>query len=1001
MSSMTASVGALDFRVLGQLRVLRDGLSVDLRRPRSRELLAFLLLRAGKNVATDELLDALWPDKDPDAARRSLWVHVSNLRKALEPDRVPGNGSGVLVTAGKDYSLRVEPTLIDAVRFESRILEARSLRGSDVMQARTLIDDALSLWTGPPYADLAYVEFVQVEIRRLEELRLSALEDRLRAALDMGDHRAVLDEVRHLIDEHPLRESLRGIEMLAWYRAGEQTKALRCYQEIRLRLSDELGILPSPALQRLEDRILLQDPELDLPRSEVPSTNLLHRVDRLVGRATDVNEVRQILKANRLVTLTGPGGVGKSSLAVEAARVMVDDQPDGVWFVDLAAASDASLISQSIASAMGVTWAVGDDVKALAASLTDRRLLLILDNCEHVNTACAAAVDAILKIAPHVSILATSRQPLYVAGEIVWRVEPLSVPEPTVDLDEARQYGAVELLCERVIAGHRGFRLNENNVEAVIEICARVDGIPLAIELAAPHVGVLGAREVADRLGEHYELFQSDLERLEPRHRSLIDSVDWSYRLLDDEAQLVFDRLSVFDGSFDLQAAEAVVSAAPIPTARVVPLLESLVEFSMVQPIDGDFGRRYRLLDVLREYGSRSLGDRGEATELGRRHAAFFRELSLEAGRAMKTPQRSSWVSRIALEYPNLRSAVHWSLENEEPLLALQFIEALGHFWRARAAYATEGLALSQRMLDFAGDAPPRLRARVLLTIATELSRRGHLDEATKRASEATELLENTHDVETLIDSLNFRGAAALVRDPDQAEEMLDRALELGNSTTYRHGMALTRLFLGYAAGGRGDWEHARPHLEEAGRILEAYGGCRPYSGALGQLGQCSFIEKDVDTALLLIQQSIGVGQRVGAREETIYGFNALAVIHAANGDNFRAALALERALDSAGGNALQSSTSLGLIAAIAVQVGLASPAAELLAAARTILRRRGMDDFSRFTLSTLAKAEGQIERHLGASDLEEAYGTGADLDDDQAVALGYSLLHQVQRESP
>lgn len=516
----------MEFRVLGMLEVYDAGRPVEIGAAKERALLAELLLHANQIVPRERLMEVVWGDTPPATAAATLNTYVSHLRSALEPGRAPRSQPGLLLTREPGYLLAVDPERVDALRFERLAGEGRrALAGGDAAAAAARLREGLDLWRGGALADFVYAPFAQPEATRLEELRLATLEQRVDADLALGRHHDLVAELRRLVDEHPLRERLWGQLMLALYRCGRQSEALRACGELREVLAEELGIDPSPALRRLEDDMLHQRPDLEVSEGPATSagqldaalpgptgpvrapTNLPTRLTSFVGREDDIAEVERLCADARLATLVGAGGVGKTRLALEVASRLLDEHPDGVFLVELAPLSDAGGLYQQVLAALGVAE---DDrrspAETLAAHVADRRVLLLIDNCEHLVDACAALVEHLLTVGPGIRILATSRELLRVSVETAWRVPSMSTPPPDTGLEELTAFEAARLFLERARTMTPGLELSAADAGHVARICARLEGIPLAIELAAARTRLLSVGEIAERLDDRFGL---------------------------------------------------------------------------------------------------------------------------------------------------------------------------------------------------------------------------------------------------------------------------------------------------------------------------------------------------------------------------------------------------------------------------------------------------------------------------------------------------------------
>ena len=625
------------------------------------------------------------------------------------------------MTRSPGYVLNVPAETIDAVRFERMLKEGQdALARDDPAPAARILADALGLWRGQALADFAFDSFAQVDIARLEELRLVATEYLAEADLALGRHDELVGRLRSLVETHPLRERLWAQLVLALYRSGRQAEALRALAEVRRRLGEELGIEPGVGLRRLEEDVLLQRPHLDWrpPAAavvEVPS-NLSPPRSSFVGRQTEVEELDKLLGSRHLLTVVGPGGVGKTRLALEIAGRVRSRFPDGVWVVELAALTDPSLVPSAVAQALELREQLGaSPLEALTRSLASRRLLLVLDNCEHLVGAAAGLADAVLDAAPSLKILATSREPLRVSGENVYVLSPLPLPLRGDLAPEALStIDAVRLFCDRAEA-QGSFSLTTENATPVAALCRRLDGIPLAIELAAARVRVLTPSQILARLDDRFDLLSSGERTALPRHQTLRAAVDWSHDLLGPTERVLFRRLAVFAGSFSLEAAASVCDDQPAPDpGRIVELLASLVDHSLVVSVEVKGERRFGLLETLRAYAAERLAEAGETEEVHRRLLVWTTAFA-ESFRDALHPRRitdKGAVERLDAENDNLRHALGWAL-TADPHGALRLVAAVGRYWTIRG-FVRERRRWSQLALTAGPDVPVATRTAVL-----------------------------------------------------------------------------------------------------------------------------------------------------------------------------------------------------------------------------------------------------------------------------------------------
>ena len=519
----------MEFRVLGPVEVSEGGRTTTPTRGKERRLLALLLAHANDVVSADRVVDTLWPGhRQPANALRSVQTHVSRLRSALGP------AGERLLTRPPGYLLRVEPGELDAERFALLLDQARRRAGDDPGEALALLDRALGLWRGPPYGDLRDEELATGDAVRLEELRLVAIEERIDARLALGHHEELVGELEARCTEHPLRERLRSQLMMALYRSGRQAEALRAFESYRRMMAEEMGLDPSPELRALEARILGHDPGLG-PRRAQPAAPrpVVTPVTSFVGRAGEVADVTRSLAAARLLTLTGPGGVGKTRLALQVAAAATERFPDGVAVCELAGVSDPDAVAPAVATVLGIQPRPDRGVAASVADvLRARTMLLVVDNCEHVVDAAATLLATLVASCPQVTVLATSRERLGIEGEQVWRVSPL------------QSEAAVELFCDRALAVRPDLDCGGRARADIRDTCGRLDGLPLAIELAAAQVATMNPADLVHRLDDRFRLLDRGARSGPSRHRSLRAVVDWSYERLRPAQRHLFDRLA-------------------------------------------------------------------------------------------------------------------------------------------------------------------------------------------------------------------------------------------------------------------------------------------------------------------------------------------------------------------------------------------------------------------------------------------------------------------------
>ncbi|WP_269855380.1 BTAD domain-containing putative transcriptional regulator [Streptomyces sp. RPT161] len=708
------------FGILGETRALRrDGAAVALGGAVRRAVFASLLLDAGRVVPVERLVDGLYGAEPPAGVVNAVQAQVSRLRAVLD-ERIERHPGG--------YRFAIDPDDVDVYRFERLAGLGRAALGAgDAVRAAGLLREALALWRGPALADVGAAPFVAGQVARLEESRLAALEDRIAAELALGAHRELTPELRHLVAAHPLRERLRAQLMHALHGTGQGGEALAVYEEARRTLAEDLGADPGPELNRAHLAVLRAEPVPAKPaRRALPA-----QLGSFVGRVDELAAIERRLTEARLVTLIGPGGAGKTRLSVEAAG----RHPGEVCFVGLSGLSGGAELPQYLLGALGVrdagrmtgARAAQDPVAQLTAVLGDRPTLLVLDNCEHLIEAVAPLVARLLADCPALRVLATTREALGITGEVLCSVPPLPLPPPGADAQGARDYPAVRLFLERA-AAVRPDAVRDGDLAAVLRVCEALDGLPLAIELAAARLRSLSSADIAARLGalrparepseaprdERFRLLSRGSRTAQPRQRTLRAVVDWSWQLLTDAERAVLRRAAVFAGGWTLAAAEVVCAdqaagaAAGIEAADVLDLTESLVDKSLVvaDRSDGSDSVRYRMLETIRAYCAEQLEAAGETDAVRRAHIGCFSRLATTAEPYLRGAEQLDWLARIQAEHDNLHIALWRAVAYGDTATALRFFGGLSTYWALRGV-RYEGAGPARHVLAALGPNPP------------------------------------------------------------------------------------------------------------------------------------------------------------------------------------------------------------------------------------------------------------------------------------------------------
>jgi predicted ATPase/DNA-binding SARP family transcriptional activator len=863
------------FRLLGPLEVELGNRVLPVGGRRQRALLALLLLHANTAVPRDRLIDALWGERPPETAANSLQVAVHALRRLLGADRI--------VTRGPGYLLRVEDGELDLQRFTELVERAR---GEPPAAATETLREALALWAGPGLSDLGEAPFAATERARLEELHLAALEERIAADLTLGRHRELIPELEGLVADHPYRERLRREHMLALYRSGRQAEALEGYRQARRTFVDELGIEPGPELQELEQAILRQDAALALPEARAKSS-IPAPLTPLVGRRLELAALTSLVRSGevRMLTLTGPGGTGKTRLALEAAWELVSDFGDGVFFVDLAPITDPSLVAPQMLGALELDEQPDRPVvETLKEALGGRQLLLVLDNFERVIDA-GPLVTGLLAAAPELKALVTSRVVLHVSGEHEYPVPPLALPDLEHDgVETLGRNEAVELFAARARAVNPTFRVTEANARIVAAICVALDGLPLAIELAAARTRLLGPEAMLERLESKLELLTAGPRDAPVRQRTLRATLDWSFELLDGDEQRLLADLAVFAGGSTLEAAEAVCDAG-------LAGLSSLVDKSLLRREDTSGGEpRYRMLETIREYALERLRERGDAEELSRRHAEHFREDAARALTQLRAGQPSSEVyARLESELDNFRAALRWA-DSAAPELMLEIAGLLKLFWRVRG-HLDEGRRWLESALARGDSQVTPGRARALEAAGALAQRRGDYASAKALWQEGLDSWRALGDDEGVARSLgDLASVFDLEGDAERAIPLYEESAELLRRLGLDYELGTVLSNLGVCLMSQGRLEEAASLYEEAVELCRASGREEQIVISLFNLGRVSMLQGRDEAAAERFEEALEAARELGYREMIAYCLKGIGEVLAARGEGEPAA---------------------------------------------------------------------------------------------------------------
>jgi predicted ATPase/DNA-binding SARP family transcriptional activator len=891
VSQQVGGSGSLFYGLLGPIAAWRDSTPLPLGTPQQQRLLALLILHRNASVSTERIIDALWQRDVPTHAVQTVRTYVSRLRDVL------GSEASRLTTEPGAYRLALRHGEVDVDRFQALAQSGRELlEEGDAATARDRLEEALALVRGPPLAGLEYDDFARYEIERLGELQLLVLEDLFEARLLQGGHDELIPELRAAVDRQPLRERLRGQLMLALYRAGRQADALEVFRAARRRLADELGLEPGPELRELERLILLQDRTL-----EYGNVGRLHGVPRyvtsFVGREAELAALRERLGDDRLVTIVGPAGSGKTRLAAEAVLLVRDAFPEGVWWVELGSAN-AVRLPLAIADALGLKLNPARPVSdAVVSRLRAAQVLIVLDNCDHVASDLAPLLARIAAECEPAALLATSREPIRIAGERVHRLEPLSLaPADTRDAGALLESEAARLFLARASSGGASVTLDEATTHAVAAVASRLDGLPLAIELAAAKARSLPLHELARSLELGIGLLATGERSAPPRQRTLEAAISWSFDLLSREERALLDSFAVFPASFDLEAARAVGASESVTPDRVLEPLSELVDKSLVNTeLTGE--TRYKLLTTVRLYAVGHALRRDEFEAASVRHRDHFAERADQLFWHLLGPDLKLWLARGRAEHANFHAALSSSLERGDADAALRIASALSTYWfrtgRMQQWHEFLGRALPE------ADANSRWRPRALVAWAWLSFLEGAQD-ALAHARDAVEACEEAGGdllglaLIALADCLIARGQLA------DAEGSVARAREVFAETAFPEAQHLVEEVTASVLSARGDFHGALLHHRRSRDFYRELRGNLDAGWTLVRLTRAALAAGEVHEAAAAASDAVHDFRVRGDPRGLAAAFTALGSSYAAKGDDERARALLVEAVELA-----------------------------------------------------------------------------------------------------
>ncbi|MFL5805417.1 MAG: ATP-binding protein [Roseiflexaceae bacterium] len=876
----------LHIQLLGGFRLTADDApGPPLDSPRLQALLAHLLLQRDAPHARAHLAFQLWPDTTESQAHANLRTLLHRLRQALpDADRLLHIDAQTVQWRGD------APDTLDVADFERSLAQAAAAEQvGDHGTARASFIEAVERYHG----DLLpgwYDDWVLLERERLRQAFLAGLEKLVVLLEQTNEYGAAIGYAQRLLRHDPLHEATYQHLMRLHTLSGDRASAVRVYRTCATVLERELGVEPSPATHESYERVRHMEAQPAAPASSPTSLaagdrrhNLPIALTSFIGRARERAEVQRLLAITRLLTLTGAGGCGKTRLALAVANELVADYPDGVWLVELGALADPTLVPQAVAAVLGVREELQRPLtSALIGVLQPRKLLLLLDNCEHLVEGCAQLATTLLGACPYLRILATSREALGVAGETTWLVPSLSLPQhqQLPRLVELMPSEAVELFVERAAAALPIFTLTPENAPDVVQVCQRLDGIPLAIELAAARVKVLPVTQIAARLDACFRLLTGGGRTAVPRHQSLRATIDWSYALLAELEQVVLRRLAAFAGGWTLEAAEVVCAGGEVASDDVLDLLAHLVDKSLVvvEP-QASGAARYRLLETVRQYGWERLHEAGEATIIRRQHAHFFLSLAERTEPRLYGSEQVAWLDLLEQEHANLRAALDWLLEGDDPEAGLQLAVRLGRFWHVHC-HLSEGRRWLDAALTRSSRPAAAVRAEALEWDALLAWEQADFVMAKAYYAECLTLyreMANQHGIAAGLRGLGM--VASMQGASTEATALFEQSLALYRELGDQRGMgetlsrlALERLF-------QQDYAGARPLFEESLDVMRQQGDTRGSAFALGALGAVVMEMGDLAHARALYEESLALYWKLGDKRRLAFALFGLAIV--------------------------------------------------------------------------------------------------------------------------
>ncbi|WP_327581454.1 AfsR/SARP family transcriptional regulator [Nonomuraea sp. NBC_00507] len=844
--------------LLGPVRAYaNDGAPIDVGGVMVRALLARLALAEGETVSVDALVDGLWREHPRGGTVNALHGLVHRLRKAL-------GGAGVVERAAGGYRLHVRAEDVDAVRFEEKAKRGgRELAAGAAQRAASLLDEALALWRGDALADVRDAPFAGTAGTRLEELRVAAIEDRFEAELRLGRHDEILADMAAVAASHPLRERLAGLRMRALHAAGRQSDALAVFEQVRGTLAEELGVDPSEELRQTHLAVVrgeLTIPEAEQARPEAAPGRLPALLTSFVGREEELRLLAGLLETSRLVTVVGPGGVGKTRLTVEVASRHRAHQRGRVWLVPLAGVNTADGLPEAVLGALSVADAQpsGTPLDRVVSLLAGGEGVLVLDNCEQICGPVAEFAGQLLERQPYVTILATSREPLDVMGETLCRLGPLDLPPAHADSAQAGESDAVRLFLDRAAAVQPGLVLDAPTATSVVDIVRRLDGLPLALELAAARLRTMSADQLARRLDDRFRLLSTGNRAAQPRQQTLHAVIEWSWDLLTDQERTLARRMSIFPARTGIAAIEAVCSDETLPAGEVIYLLDSLVDKSIVERA----GHAYRMLETIRAHAADKLRLAGEAEAVLRRLARHFADLAEEHEPLLRSDKQAESLRLFQAEYDNLMFALQTAIDGGDAETAARILGPLYWYW-VMLRYDARADAYVAKVAEF-GDALPA-QARAAFTAIHLVAGEGA---PTKEPDRLRALIDDCAHTGALRRYPMLLTTALMMALTLGLDELVDQEIARVRSGSDRWAIACTFMIEAMRYRERGDRESSATAMAAALHAFKEAGDRWWTAKTLYGLAQIHAIAGDHDQAIAAYEHSLAIATDLGSQDE-------------------------------------------------------------------------------------------------------------------------------------